>query len=68
MKRLVLTVLLCGLICNGTAHAGNGIGKAWEDVRRESTNAAHGPGETIGRAWEEIRKENLLRLHIPMQV
>jgi hypothetical protein len=59
MKRLVLTVLLCGVICNGTAHAMfKVLGRFWEDVKREATNAAHNTEKTVSKAWEDVKRES----------
>ena len=63
MKKVALAVALCCSLGVGVASAdiwkniGKTIGKAWEDVKRETTNVAHNSEKTIGKAWEDIKKE-----------
>ena len=70
MKKLVLAVMFCfSLGCINVVHADFlGIGRFWEDVKRETTNALQPAekairkaGEDIGReggkAWEDIKRE-----------
>jgi hypothetical protein len=59
MKKIVLVVVLCCTFGVGIASAdiwGN-IGKAWEDVKRESTNVAHNTDKTVSKAWEDTKRE-----------
>lgn len=70
MKKIVLAVMVCfSLGCINVAYADFlGIGRFWEDVKRETTNALQPAekairkaGEDIGReggkAWENVKRE-----------
>jgi hypothetical protein len=64
MKKLILAVALCSSLGVGVACAdiwgniGRAVGKAWEDVKRESTNVAHNTEKTVSKAWEDIKRES----------
>jgi hypothetical protein len=68
MKRLSLAVMMCFGYINVAYADFLGIGRFWEDVKRETTNvlqpvekAVRKTGEDIGReggkAWEDIKRE-----------
>jgi hypothetical protein len=61
MKRLALVLMLTfgfNCVCVSGAHAmWKSIGRFWEDVKRETTNAAHNTEKTVGKAWEDIKRE-----------
>jgi hypothetical protein len=63
MKKIVLAVTLCCTFGVGIASAdiwgniGRAVGKAWEDVKRESTNVAHNTEKTVSKAWEDTKGE-----------
>ena len=63
MKKVAFAVALIFAFGVGVASAdiwkniGRTVGKAWEDVKRETTNVAHNSEKTIGKAWEDIKRE-----------
>lgn len=58
MKKLILVVVLFCSFGVGSAYADFlGIGRFWEDVKRETTKAAHNTGNTIEKAWEDTKRE-----------
>lgn len=58
MKKVAFAVALIFAFGVGSAYADFlGIGRFWEDVKREATNAAHNTEKTIGKAWEDTKRE-----------
>jgi hypothetical protein len=39
------------------------LGRFWEDVKRETTKAAHNTEKAVGKAWEDTKRESTRFAH-----
>jgi hypothetical protein len=68
MKKMVLTIMLCCFFGVGIVSAdvwsniGRTIGRAWEDIKRESTNVLQPVEKTINKALKEISNVGHLKV------
>ncbi|MDR2251263.1 MAG: hypothetical protein LBD98_00235 [Endomicrobium sp.] len=58
MKKFILAVALFCSFGVGSAFADFlGIGRAWENIKRETTRFAHDVGRETGDVWENVKRE-----------